>query len=802
VGSIGDTIWGDLDSSGTPTQDAGEPGLAGVRVLLTNANYDVLASTVTDGQGRYLFTNLFVDADGETYWVEVDTQSLPQGFAFTPTYDPDGGTLNRSTVTLTAAAPDNRDQDFSYPPAARLQYSIGDTVWFDANSSGGDQSTQGAEPGLPAVRVSLYDAGNALVATTFTDLSGNYLFTGLQAGTYTVAVDTGTLPAYVRAVPTYELDGGTDSRASVSIGAGNPHPRTLDFSYPPAAQGLIGDTVWFDLDSSGGDQSTQGAEPGIEGVVVQLLVNGQVVRNTTTDENGHYAFGNLLLDTTYQVRVAAANFAPGGVLEGISSTYDPDGGNDGVGPQITLTPASPINLLQDFSYTTTDEPGRIGNLVWLDADADGVFTMVDGPDGLPGTDDDEPALGGVTLDLYRDLNANGRVDPGEPRISTQTTASAIDAGAYGPDGVYIFNRLPAGSYVVNVTDAAGLLHGYWHSLGAASANNNSQVDPYAVTLAAGGENLTADFGYYVEPACLGNFVWYDEDEDGLQGATETGFDGVPVQLVITYPTGAMTTLKVVTGDNPTQAGAQQGWYSFCNLLLDEDYRLGSSAGAPAPNQPAHVISVPEAPAGYSPTSIGGADGDETTDPLNDSNNHAGTVGAPVQGLTDVLQRVDPNDEPAIASYDFGFKTTPLAVLLAGFDASAQPGHILVTWETVSEANTTGFNLYRSLTVNGERMLLANVPSQAPGSTLGFVYHFEDFDVAPDQIYWYTLEDVDGFGVTTRHGPVSVVLQTPTAVTLMNLRPDEISSSPVLAWLAVALVVLLVGLSWRKAMRAQ
>jgi hypothetical protein len=271
--------------------------------------------------------------------------------------------------------------------------------------------------------------------------------------------------------------------------------------------------------------------------------------------------------------------------------------------------------------------------------------------------------------------------------------------------------------------------------------------------------------------------------------------------MVTYPNGATTTLKVVTGDNPNQAGAQQGWYSFCNLLLDEDYRLGSSAGAPAPNQPAHVISVPEAPTGYSPTRIGGADGDEATEPLDDSNNHAGTVGVPVQGLSDVLQRADPNDEPAIASYDFGFKTTPLAVLVAGFDASAQPDHILVTWETVSELNNTGFNLYRSISEAGPYIQLNEtlIPAQAPGSTLGFVYTFEDFAVTLDQVYWYTLEDVDGSGVTTQHGPVSAVLQTPTAVTLATLSADATPASWILP--ALALAALFVGVSWRHVSRA-
>ena len=39
-------------------------------------------------------------------------------------------------------------------------------------------------------------------------------------------------------------------------------------------------------------------------------------------------------------------------------------------------------------------------------------------------------------------------------------------------------------------------------------------------------NLTADFGYYVEPAAVGNFVWDDLNGDGIQDAGEPGIDGV------------------------------------------------------------------------------------------------------------------------------------------------------------------------------------------------------------------------------------------------------------------------------------
>ena len=58
-------------------------------------------------------------------------------------------------------------------------------------------------------------------------------------------------------------------------------------------------------------------------------------------------------------------------------------------------------------------------------------------------------------------------------------------------------HLPAGGYQVQVTDAYGVLTGYVVTvLGPVpGADNNNQQQPYSVTLASGGYDLTADFGY-------------------------------------------------------------------------------------------------------------------------------------------------------------------------------------------------------------------------------------------------------------------------------------------------------------------
>ena len=100
---------------------------------------------------------------------------------------------------------------------------------------------------------------------------------------------------------------------------------------------------------------------------------------------------------------------------------------------------------------------------------------------------------------------------------------------------------------------------------------------------------------------------------------------------------------------------------------------------------------------------------------------------------------------------------PTAISLAGFSAEATPGGILVSWQTVSEVDTLGFNLYRAEATDGEQILLNAdlIPSQvAPGTLEGAQYSFEDVDVKSGTTYYYWLEEEALDGSTTLYGPVS------------------------------------------------
>lgn len=83
----------------------------------------------------------------------------------------------------------------------------------------------------------------------------------------------------------------------------------------------IGDFIWDDAD---GDGIQDENEPGISGVELELYLGGRndLVAKTTTNSRGGYRFENLPAGT-YDVKIAASNFATGGPLQdAVLTSYD------------------------------------------------------------------------------------------------------------------------------------------------------------------------------------------------------------------------------------------------------------------------------------------------------------------------------------------------------------------------------------------------------------------------------------------------------------------------------------------------
>ena len=131
----------------------------------------------------------------------------------------------------------------------------------------------------------------------------------------------------------------------------------------------------------------------------------------------------------------------------------------------------------------------------------------------------------------------------------------------------------------------------------------------------------------------------------------------------------------------------------------------------------------------------------------------------------------------------------LAVTLADFYAAQQGDAVLVTWETASELDNRGFNLYRGTSPDGwDRQLNSTlIPSQSQGNPNGFVYTWlDDVDLVPGTSYYYWLQDLDTSGALTMHGPVSVDYTGPTAVTLSGLQASPVADMATLPWLWIVL----------------
>ncbi|MCO6417883.1 hypothetical protein JYK14_17185, partial [Siccirubricoccus sp. KC 17139] len=174
--SLGDFVFEDENANGV--QDAGEAGIAGVTVELLGAAGTVVAATTTAADGSYLFSN----QAPATYRVKFAT---PDGYVATAANQgandaKDSDAVNGVTQQVTLAS---GQSDTTLDAGFYKLASLGDKVWFDSNKNGIQDS---GEVGFGKVTVLLLNAAGTVIETTVTDGNGNYGFTELVPGTYSV----------------------------------------------------------------------------------------------------------------------------------------------------------------------------------------------------------------------------------------------------------------------------------------------------------------------------------------------------------------------------------------------------------------------------------------------------------------------------------------------------------------------------------------------------------------------------------------------------------------------------------------
>ena len=622
------------------------PGMYQVQVVMPDASFVATPTQVVADNG--------VENDSN---IDVANSTPATNTYVSPIIDLQPGTEAIETNTLddndaldnaaTAIANDNSGDmtvDFGFVQPV----SIGSVVWLDANNDG-DQDA--GEAGIAGAVVTLLNAdgtaaldinGNPQMVTT--DATGAYFFDDLAPGDYIVQVVTpddtfsptanqndadddvendsnidvaNSTPAdntYQSGVITLQsgteaVETGTDvNDDSADAGADNSGNMTVDFGFITPVS--IGSVIWEDVN---GDGLQDAAEPLIaEGLVTLLDADG----NPAVDIDGNpvapidlavtggtYLFDNLA-PGSYQVQVSdlPAEFGPTPVQ---NTADDDDTANDS---NIAVDDGAGTYTSGTFELTSGGEP--------TDADEDS---------GLAGSgdaaDDATDANGNMTVDfgfvtplsvgsfVWEDLNGDGIQDANEPPISGAVVTllladgtPALDADGLpvaaqttGADGLYYFDNLPEGDYIVQVTPANGLTPSPVQSAADDDVAGDSNIAGESATtagafvsppfnLAYGEEpqeadtsrgdaqdgvagsgadlngNMTIDFGF-VPPASIGDYIWLDLNMDGVQDANEEGIANVVVTL--TPPAG------VDLGNGPgvaiTTTTDTEGGYLFPDL---------------------------------------------------------------------------------------------------------------------------------------------------------------------------------------------------------------------------------------------
>lgn len=542
------TIW--EDNNGDGNQDDGENALSGVTVYLCPSSSSTCTTptqtTTTDSDGNYVFRNV---AAG-TYYVKVNTATLPSGGTWTQTDDPDATLDSKLTTAVTVAAGDvSGSHDFAYTHTGTA--SIGDTLYADWDGDGAQDTN---EEGIPNIVVYLYEDGDgdgtynsatdALIISATTTITGYYNFAALPTGDYLVMVDSATLPTYW--TQTGDPDSTTDNMNAVDNLSSTLN--TVDFGYQPLGLGSIGDTVWYDKDGDGVQGGIQ--EIGLADITVELWVDLNndgvyvLVMTTTTDANGAYLFANLP-DGDYEV-----------VIDEADSDLPTDAfGNNYVATTdtlfaITLSNGN-SNLSADSGFAAL---AAIGDVLFWDANGDAEFDWNEsGIDGV------EVTLTNATVITTTD----GTVWPIGSYVLTTTTVN----------GYYLFDALPPGDYTITV-DTTGPINGALQTGdadrdGVACTDNTYPTmpacdDAATVTVTYATNFMGADFGYQ-SPGAFGDYLWFDQDGDGVQDSGEVGIAGV----VVTATTTANVTVNGVnypTGTTLTTQTDYDGYYSFDNLV--------------------------------------------------------------------------------------------------------------------------------------------------------------------------------------------------------------------------------------------
>lgn len=580
---IGNRVW--LDTNDNGIQDADEPGIPGVTVVLTDSSAigPDYATAVTDSEGRYFFssdteqtsttssiTGISELTNDSTYTVKIalnDPAISDYGLARQdndPSVNGDqrdsDGVIARGFYIAEVNTEDTGDNNYSFdfgftPPQGR----IGNTVFFDTDN---DAQYEPGDGELPIENVTLqlfqdvdgdgvFEPGGddgLVLETTTTDSNGKYWFEMLADGDYFVVIPSTNTNTSV----TIDTNTGLDLN-DLTNSNNSTLTNSTSNTYEPAD-----DTV---------DNDDNGLDTG-----------------NTNIPAGYISISNPI--TLTQGSEPTNETLPGG-----TAGDDETEGNNQTGSQQPDDNAS--NLTVDFGFFALPDVS-IDKLV--DADGDSVFGDFEilGAPGVDTTPDPSTFQYQITVTNDSSLVNATSVEVSD-RIPAGIEITAVNAGqgsvttllpltgatGTGSDIVWNVGDLAPNQVVVLTLDAnvsSGNQADFVNFFDNASSQNVTQVTAMTEDdldsevnngTIPGFDPMTSqddedDARITIRPA-IGNYVWEDTNADGVQDSSESGIQGVTVYLY-EDPNGANTLIATITTGS-------DGSYYFGGLTPGTEYQV-------------------------------------------------------------------------------------------------------------------------------------------------------------------------------------------------------------------------------------
>jgi hypothetical protein len=501
------------DRNGNGVRDSGEPGLPGVVIHVEGEAGDFLHGP-TGADGSFRICGLTHGGDFRV------TEDVPFGYQQT-------GPLDRR-ISRRLIARDLGyfvllcDENFEGLDFGNqlIPNAIGGIKFEDLNANG---VRDPGEPGLEGFTITLTSTSPGTPPQSVTtDAAGNFLFTNVAPGTYTLSETF--RQGFSLTVP-------AANSITVTLASGGRSIGNVFGNFRGVLTGTVSGSKFNDLNANG---VRDAGEPGLAGVTITRTasINDPSGANLSvvTDASGNFTFANVPFGTFTISETVPAGFA---------QTAPPSPGT--LSANVNFAQRTVSGLL--FGNRALAAAATVSGVKFNDANGNGV------------RDTGEAGLSGVTI----------RVTDATGTVLTRTTDAS---------GAFSFTGLAAGTYVVSEVVPGGF-----------TQTAPAAPGTFTVTLTAGQSVADLLFGNRAvsAPTDTGSISGrkiLDLNSNGILDGNDRGFEGIVLELRTQSGTLVATTTSDANG-NFTFANLPAGTYVLSEILPPNFVQtFPGSAGSP------------------------------------------------------------------------------------------------------------------------------------------------------------------------------------------------------------------------------